>query len=100
MSNVCPNEIFLEQKVTYVAEVDGRLIVIEHVPARVCLQTGEKLYSPETVERIQAIAWGHAPPVRTITTPVYEFPDPGASHAVSSERRITGGRRGKGRTDG
>ena len=36
------------------------LIVIERVPARVCLETGEKLYSPETVERIQAMAWGHA----------------------------------------
>ena len=85
MSDVYPHERFLEQEVTYIAEVDGRLIMIEHVPARVCLQTGEKLYSPETVERIQAIAWGHAPPIRTITAPVYEFSDPGASHAIATE---------------
>ena len=84
MSNAYPNEKFMEQEVTYVAEVDGRLIVIERVPARVCLETGEKLYSPETVERIQAIAWGHAPPIRTITAPVYEFSDPRASPAISS----------------
>ena len=64
---------FSEQAVTDVAEVDGRLIVIERVPARVSLQTGEKLYSPETVEQIQAIEWGHAPPIRAITAPVYEF---------------------------
>jgi hypothetical protein len=66
-------EEFSEQEVTYVAEVDGRLIVIEGVPARVSLQTGEKLYSPETVGRIQAIIWGQGAPTRTITAPVYEF---------------------------
>ena len=69
----CPHEEFEERQVTYVAEVDGRLVVVEHVPARVCLSTGERLYSPETVERVQAIVWGHAAPARTITAPVYKF---------------------------
>jgi YgiT-type zinc finger domain-containing protein len=75
----------LEQEVTYVAEVGGRLIVIERVPARVCLETGGKHYSPETVERIQAIIWGRTPPSRTISAPVYEFPDLAASPANSSK---------------
>ena len=68
-----PHEEFLEQEVTYFAEVEGRFVVIERVPARVSLLTGEKLYTPETVERIQAIVWGQVPPTRTVLAPVYEF---------------------------
>jgi hypothetical protein len=68
-----PPEEFSEQEVTYIAEVEGRLVVIEGVPARVSCITGERLYAPETVERIQAIVWGQSPPVRTISAPVYEF---------------------------
>jgi YgiT-type zinc finger domain-containing protein len=68
-----PQEEFSEQEVTYIAEVDGRLIVIEGVPARVSRSSGERLYSPETVERIQEIVWSGSPPKRTISAPVYEF---------------------------
>jgi YgiT-type zinc finger domain-containing protein len=46
-------ETFVERKVTYTIEVDGKFIIIENVPARVCLETGERLFSPETVERLQ-----------------------------------------------
>jgi hypothetical protein len=73
MPSEYPPEEFSEQEVTYIAEVDGRVIVIERVPARVSNATGERLYSPETVERIQQIVWGGSQPKRTISAPVYEF---------------------------
>jgi YgiT-type zinc finger domain-containing protein len=59
--------------VTYTIEVEGRIIVIEHVPARVCMETGEQFFAPETVERIQAITRGGRKPARTVQTPVYEY---------------------------
>jgi YgiT-type zinc finger domain-containing protein len=62
-----------DRLVTYTAAVDGRVIVIEHVPARVCLETGEQFFSPKTVERIQAIVRGGSKPARTMQTPVYDF---------------------------
>ena len=34
-------------------ELDGRLLLVENVPARVNVETGEKHFSPETVERLQ-----------------------------------------------
>jgi YgiT-type zinc finger domain-containing protein len=67
------NETFEERLVTYTQEVGAKLIVIEHVPARVCRETGEQLFSPETVRRIQAIIQGQLRPARIIETPVYEF---------------------------
>jgi YgiT-type zinc finger domain-containing protein len=68
-----PIETMENRQVTYTIEVDGRIVVIEHVPARVCVETGEPFFSPETVERIHAIVRGERRPVRTMQTPVYEF---------------------------
>ena len=48
--------------------------MVENVPARVCVQTGERLFAPEVVERLQEIVWDQKRPVRTIETPVFEFP--------------------------
>ena len=68
-----PVEHFVAQNITYVLELEGRLLVIENVPASVSEETGEQLFSPETVERIQQTAWAEKKPARVIETPVYEF---------------------------
>lgn len=67
------DEQFCDERVTYTLDLGDRFMVIENVPARVSLRTGERLFSPETVERIQAIAWGRGKPVRTLETPVFQF---------------------------
>jgi YgiT-type zinc finger domain-containing protein len=67
------NETFEERLVTYTQEVDGRFIVVEHVPARVCRETGEQLFNPETVAKLQAIIRSKLKPARVVETPVYEF---------------------------
>ena len=66
-------ETLVERNVTYAAEVDGRFILVENVPARVCLETGERFFSPETVERIQQMVWSERGPDRYVETPVFEF---------------------------
>ena len=67
------NETLVEKRVTYSIEVDGRFIIIEDVPARVNVETGERYFSPETVERLQQVVWEQHRPIRVIETPVYEF---------------------------
>lgn len=67
------NETLVDKKVTYHIEVDGRFFVIENVPARVNVETGENHFSPETVERLRKIVRERRSPVRTIQIPVYEF---------------------------
>lgn len=66
-------EPFVEQKVTYAIELNGEFIIIENVPARVCVETGERFFAPETVERLQQTVWEKREPVRVIETPVFEF---------------------------
>ena len=71
--NTAWNETLIEKNVTYTIEINGKFILIENVPARVNIDTGEKYFSPETVERLHQVVWGKCAPVRTITTPVYEY---------------------------
>ena len=66
-------ETMVERRVTYTVEVNGKLIVVENVPATVCLETGEQLFSPETVERLQQMVREQRKPSRVIEVPVYEF---------------------------
>lgn len=63
----------LEQRVNYTLEIDGKFIIIENVPARLCVETGERFFSPETVERLQQIIWKRNKPSRMLEVPVYEF---------------------------
>ena len=62
-----------EAKVTYTLETDGKFVIIENVPARVCVETGEQFFAPETVERLQQTIWGREKPKKVVETPVYEF---------------------------
>ena len=73
MKTSYPKETYVNQMVTYVLDEDGNIVVIENVPARVCVETGERLYSPKTVERLQQMIWRENQPVRILETPVYVF---------------------------
>lgn len=63
----------IDTTVTYTLESGGKLIVVEHVPARVCEETGEQYFAPETVEHIQSLIQSRQKPARVIETPVYEY---------------------------
>lgn len=69
-----PNEgTLVERLVTYTIEVDGQLVVIENVPARVNEETGERFFAPDTVERLQRIVEQQQTPSRVIEAPVFDF---------------------------
>jgi len=66
-------ETMVDTKVTYTLEQFGKFYVIEHVPARVCRETGEECFAPETVEHIHRLITGKKRPDRVIETPVFEY---------------------------
>jgi len=65
------NETMIETQVSYTIKYQGKFYIIENVPARVCQETGEEYFSPETVEHIQKCIKEHKTPDRTIETPIY-----------------------------
>lgn len=66
-------ERFTHETVTNTIEIDGRVVIVENVPARVDVETGERFFSPETLERLQGIVWGESEPDRVAATPVFRF---------------------------
>lgn len=63
----------IDTKVTYTLQHSGKFYIIEHVPARVCQETGEEYFSPETVEHIHKMIHGKKKPDRMVETPVFEY---------------------------
>ena len=66
-------ETMIHTQVTYTLEHEGRFMLVENVPARVCLETGEQFFAPETVERLHELIKGDREPTKVIETPVYAY---------------------------
>lgn len=66
-------ETWEERRVTYILQMNGKFYIMEHVPARVCVETGEQFFAPEMVEQLQKMIWEEPQPKRVLETPVYEF---------------------------
>lgn len=66
-------ETMIETTVTYTLHLAGKFFIIEGVPARVCRETGEEFFAPETVEHIQEMVKGKSKPARVIETQVFEY---------------------------
>jgi YgiT-type zinc finger domain-containing protein len=66
-------ETMVDTKVNYSLEYGGNFFIVENVPARVCKETGEQYFSPETVEHIQEIIKSGKRPDKVIETPVYNY---------------------------
>ena len=63
-----------DQLITYITELDGQKFIIEDVAARVNEETGEQLFSPATVDRLQQIIRGRIEArKRMVEMPIYSF---------------------------
>ncbi|MCX7419295.1 MAG: YgiT-type zinc finger protein [Planctomycetia bacterium] len=83
-----PYETFEERLITYTQRIGDRFILIENVPCRVCVQTGEQLFSPETAEWIRQTVWSEQTPVRVIETEVFDFANRNNAADQESQNKI------------
>ncbi|MSQ07577.1 MAG: YgiT-type zinc finger protein [Dehalococcoidia bacterium] len=61
------------KRISHSQQHDGKIIILENVPAEVCRQCGEVLLRPDTLERVQKLVLTAATPKRTARIPVYAF---------------------------
>jgi YgiT-type zinc finger domain-containing protein len=66
-------ETLVEKQVTYTLNLNGQIVLIENVPARVNEETGEQFFSPSTVERLQQTILGREEPDHFVQVPVYDY---------------------------
>ncbi|MGF1480020.1 MAG: hypothetical protein ACFB4I_11085 [Cyanophyceae cyanobacterium] len=66
-------ETLVEKPVTYALNLNGEVVLIENVPARVNEETGEQFFSPSTVERLQPTILDRKEPDRLWRSPRSSF---------------------------
>jgi YgiT-type zinc finger domain-containing protein len=66
----CPGE-YKEREIVHTVRHQGRVIVIDRVPADVCSICGDVLLRPEVVRRIEALLQSEGTP--TAMVPLYEY---------------------------
>ena len=66
-------ETLVEKQVTYTLNLNGQVILIENVPARVNEETGEQFFAPSTVERLQNTILEQSKPDHFVQVPVYNY---------------------------
>jgi YgiT-type zinc finger domain-containing protein len=57
-----------------VFNIDGKLVLIERIPARVCPHCGEETFSRETTETVRRLVHGEVEPVRSVSLDVFSYP--------------------------
>ncbi len=71
--HVCGSEQMKEEVVNEVFLIDGKFVLVENIPARVCIQCGEATFSRQTTEKIRRMVHGEAQPVKSIQVDVFAF---------------------------
>ena len=71
--SVCGAKEGREEFVERVFRLDGKYVLVDHIPARVCTRCGEETFSRETTERVRLLVHGKATPTKAIALEVFEF---------------------------
>jgi YgiT-type zinc finger domain-containing protein len=68
--HVCGNTAARNEFVNEVFTLDGRRVLVEHIPAQVCERCGEPTFSRETTERVRRLVheWR---PAKTVSLDVF-----------------------------
>jgi HTH-type transcriptional regulator / antitoxin MqsA len=71
--HVCGATEAKQEFITEVFVIDGKAVLVEGIPATVCVRCGEATFSRETTERIRRMLHGEAKPVRAEVLEVYTY---------------------------
>jgi HTH-type transcriptional regulator / antitoxin MqsA len=71
--HVCGSAKSRLEQVSEVFHIEGRVVLVEQIPARVCEQCGEVTFSRETTEKVRLVLHSEAQPTRTVQMPVFAY---------------------------
>ena len=71
--SLCAAQESRKEFVEEVFQIDGKYVLVDHIPAVVCARCGEESFSRETTEKIRRMVHGQATPKKSIALEVFEF---------------------------
>jgi YgiT-type zinc finger domain-containing protein len=73
LCHVCGSTEARQERVNEVFVIDEKHILVEDIPATVCVRCGDATFSRETTERIRRMVHGEAEPVRAEVMDVFAY---------------------------
>lgn len=73
MCSVCHAQESREELVEEIFQIDEKYVLVDRIPATVCVRCGEETFSRETTEKVRLLVHGQAKPVKSIALEVFEF---------------------------
>lgn len=71
--SVCHAHESREELVEEIFQIDGKYVLVDRIPATVCVRCGEETFSRETTEKVRLLIHGQAKPTKSIALEVFEF---------------------------
>lgn len=73
LCHVCGKTEGREKLVSEVFDIDGKSVRVENIPATVCTNCGEPVFSRETTDKVRRMVHGEAKPVKSVQMDVFAF---------------------------
>lgn len=70
---VCHAQESREELVEEIFQIEGKYVLVDHIPATVCVRCGEETFSRETTEKVRLLVHGQAKPTKSMALEVFEF---------------------------
>ncbi len=71
--HVCGSTEYREELVNEVFQFDGKPVLVENIPAQVCVRCGEEIFSRETTEKVRLLVHGKAKPIKSVQMDVFAY---------------------------
>ena len=71
--NMCGSSDSHDGSVSEVFVIDGKRVLVEGIPARICAHCGDVTFSRETTEKVRRMVHGEAQPVGKVQMDVFAY---------------------------
>lgn len=69
----CGSQEAHQELVDETFRINGKLVLVEQIPAEVCSRCGEVIFSAETAEKVRILVQGQTKPSRAIRVDVFAY---------------------------
>ncbi len=71
--HVCGSDKARPDIVTQMFRIDGKPVIVENIPANICIRCKEVVFDISTAENIRSMVHGKARPIKSVMTDVFDF---------------------------
>ncbi len=69
----CGSDEYREILVTEVFEINGKHVLVENIPAKICARCEAPVFTRETTEKIRRMVHGESMPIKSVNMDVFVY---------------------------